>query len=76
MIPLFIESSPDLLINDGDILVSYPSNSEDNPRRTSSAVHIQHLPTGLEVQSTGKSIYNRVIDYWFNYHFSNHFGGV
>ncbi|KAL8489430.1 hypothetical protein ACS0TY_024883 [Phlomoides rotata] len=61
VIPLFIESSPDLLINDEDILVSYPSNSEHNPCRTSLAVHIQHLATGLEVQSTGKSICNFVI---------------
>ncbi|KAK6124746.1 hypothetical protein DH2020_041512 [Rehmannia glutinosa] len=55
VIPLFIESSPDqLLIDDEDILVSYPSYCEDNLRGTSSTVHVQHIPTGLEVQSTGE----------------------
>ncbi|KAH6818737.1 peptide chain release factor [Perilla frutescens var. frutescens] len=56
VIPLFIESSADLSIDDEDMLVSYPSYCEDNPQRsrTSSAVHIQHIPTGLEVQSTGE----------------------
>ncbi|KAK4493346.1 hypothetical protein RD792_017762 [Penstemon davidsonii] len=46
VIPLFIESSPDLLIDDEDVLVSYPCE-------TLSAVHIEHLPTGLGVQSSG-----------------------
>lgn len=63
VIPLFIESSPDLLIDDEDILVSYPSYCAKNPCRTSSAVHIQHIPTGLEVESTGKSIKLNMM-YW------------
>ncbi|KAL0383493.1 UNVERIFIED_CONTAM: Peptide chain release factor PrfB3, chloroplastic [Sesamum calycinum] len=54
VVPLFIESSPDLSIDDEDILVSYPSHCEDNPCRTSPAVHVQHIPTGLEVRSTGE----------------------
>ncbi|XP_011075379.1 peptide chain release factor PrfB3, chloroplastic isoform X2 [Sesamum indicum] len=54
VIPLFIESSPDLSIDDKDILVSYPSHCEDSPCRTSPAVHVQHIPTGLEVRSTGE----------------------
>ncbi|KAK6149102.1 hypothetical protein DH2020_016627 [Rehmannia glutinosa] len=55
VIPLFIESSPDqLLIDDEDILVSYPSYCEDNLLGTSSTVQVQHIPTGLEVQSTGE----------------------
>ncbi|KAL3637197.1 hypothetical protein CASFOL_019496 [Castilleja foliolosa] len=55
VIPLFIESSPDLSIDDEDILISHPSYHEaDDSRRNSSTVHIRHLPTGLEVQSTGE----------------------
>ncbi|KAL0404860.1 UNVERIFIED_CONTAM: Peptide chain release factor PrfB3, chloroplastic [Sesamum radiatum] len=54
VIPLFIESSPDLSIDDEDILVSYRSHCEDCPSRTSPAVHVQHIPTGLEVRSTGE----------------------
>ncbi|GFP90912.1 peptide chain release factor prfb3 chloroplastic [Phtheirospermum japonicum] len=54
VIPLFIESSPDLLIDDEDILISHPSHREDDARRNLSTVHIRHLPTGLEVQSTGE----------------------
>lgn len=58
VIPLFIDSSADLSIDDEDIQVSYPSHCEGNPRtsRASSAVHIHHIPTGVEVQSTGTSI--------------------
>ncbi|KAL7097805.1 hypothetical protein ACP275_10G166200 [Erythranthe tilingii] len=54
VIPLFIESSPDLSIDDVDILVSYPPNCDKNPSRASSAVQIQHIPTGFQVQSTGE----------------------
>ncbi|PIN21037.1 Mitochondrial polypeptide chain release factor [Handroanthus impetiginosus] len=54
VIPLFIESSLDLSIDDEDILVSYPSSCEEDLCRTSLAVHIQHIPTGLEVESTGE----------------------
>lgn len=54
VVPLFIESSPDLLIDDDDILITYPSHYEKKQRRTSSAVQVQHIPTGLHVQSTGK----------------------
>ncbi|XP_047958801.1 peptide chain release factor PrfB3, chloroplastic isoform X2 [Salvia hispanica] len=56
VIPLFINSSADLSIEDEDIQVSYPSYCEGNPQmsRASSAVHIHHIPTGVEVQSTGE----------------------
>ncbi|KAL1549909.1 peptide chain release factor PrfB3, chloroplastic-like [Salvia divinorum] len=56
VIPLFINSSADLSIEGEDIQVSYPSYCDDNPQmsRASSAVHIHHIPTGVEVQSTGE----------------------
>ncbi|KAL2535020.1 Peptide chain release factor PrfB3 [Abeliophyllum distichum] len=53
VIPLFLESSPELLIDDKDLLVSCPSSSE-KPRKISSSVHIQHVPTGVVVQSKGE----------------------
>ncbi|XP_057784611.1 peptide chain release factor PrfB3, chloroplastic [Salvia miltiorrhiza] len=53
VIPLFIDSSADLLIDDEDIQVSYPSYNPQTSR-ASSAVHIHHIPTGLQVQSTGE----------------------
>ncbi|CAA0812798.1 Peptide chain release factor PrfB3-chloroplastic [Striga hermonthica] len=43
IIPLFIEKSPSLLIDDEDLVVSYTSS-----------VHVRHLPTGLEFQSAGE----------------------
>lgn len=63
VIPLFINSSADLSIEDEDIQVSYPSYCEGNPQmsRASSAVHIHHIPTGVEVQSTGISIIKLII---------------
>lgn len=53
VIPLFLESSPGLLIDDKDLLVSCPSSSK-KPGKISSSVSIQHIPTGVEVQSTGE----------------------
>ncbi|GER25818.1 peptide chain release factor [Striga asiatica] len=43
VIPLFIDKSPCLLIDDEDLMVSYTSS-----------VHVRHLPTGLEFQSAGE----------------------
>ncbi|XP_073157250.1 peptide chain release factor PrfB3, chloroplastic isoform X2 [Henckelia pumila] len=54
VIPLFLESSPDMLIDDEDVLVSYPSYKKDDLSVASSAVHVRHIPTGLEVESTGE----------------------
>ncbi|KAL2464630.1 Peptide chain release factor PrfB3 [Forsythia ovata] len=53
VIPLFLESSPELLIDDKDLLVSCPSFSE-KPSKISSTVYIQHVPTGVQVQSKGE----------------------
>ncbi|XP_073305996.1 peptide chain release factor PrfB3, chloroplastic isoform X2 [Primulina huaijiensis] len=54
VIPLFLESSPDMFIDDEDVLVSYPSYKKDDLSVPSSAVNIRHIPTGLEVESTGE----------------------
>lgn len=53
VIPLFLESSPDMFIDDEDVLVSYPLYKKDDLSVPSSAVHIRHIPTGLEFESTG-----------------------
>ncbi|XP_022841822.1 peptide chain release factor PrfB3, chloroplastic-like [Olea europaea var. sylvestris] len=49
--PLFLESSLGLLIDDKDLLVSCPSSSK-KLGKISSSVSIQHILTGVEVQST------------------------
>lgn len=54
VIPLFLESSPDMFIDDEDLLVSYPLYKKDDLSVPSSAVHIRHIPTGLEFESTGE----------------------
>lgn len=53
IIPLFLESAPDLPIDDKDLVISVPS-CEDEKRRTLPAVCVQHTPTGLTFQSTGE----------------------
>ncbi|XAR69900.1 hypothetical protein NMG60_11001667 [Bertholletia excelsa] len=53
VIPLFLETAPDLLIDDEDLLVSLPSYKEEQGQ-TRSTVSIQHIPTGLKVQSSGE----------------------
>lgn len=64
VIPLFIESSAHLSIDDEDLQVSYPSFGEENSQtsRTPSAVRIRHIPTGVEVQSTGTGYQKYVVD--------------
>lgn len=56
VIPLFLESVPDLPLDDKDLVISFPS-CEDEKRRTLPAVHVQHTPTGLTFQSTGTTTY-------------------
>ncbi|XP_010554800.1 PREDICTED: peptide chain release factor PrfB3, chloroplastic-like [Tarenaya hassleriana] len=46
VIPLFLRTSPDLKVNDEDLVVSY-SSSENT-------VWIKHLPTGISVESSGE----------------------
>ncbi|XP_022862062.1 peptide chain release factor PrfB3, chloroplastic-like [Olea europaea var. sylvestris] len=52
VIPLFLESLPGLLIDNEDLLV-YCSSSSKKPGKISSSISIQHIPTGVEVQSAG-----------------------
>ncbi|KAA8518077.1 hypothetical protein F0562_015551 [Nyssa sinensis] len=53
VIPLFLETTPDLLISDKDLMISSPSCQKEYGR-IESAVCIQHIPTGLRVQSSGE----------------------
>ncbi|CAA3016298.1 peptide chain release factor 3, chloroplastic [Olea europaea subsp. europaea] len=53
VIPLFLESLPGLLIDNEDLLV-YCSSSSKKPGKISSSISIQHIPTGVEVQSAGE----------------------
>lgn len=54
VIPLFLETAPDLIIDDSDLMISFLSSCDESRRRTKLAVHIQHIPTGLRVQSSGE----------------------
>ncbi|XP_059668365.1 peptide chain release factor PrfB3, chloroplastic isoform X2 [Cornus florida] len=54
VIPLFLETAPDLLIPDEDLMISSTSSYGEEQSQTKSAVCIQHIPTGLRVQSSGE----------------------
>lgn len=54
VIPLFLETAPDLLIDDEDLLISSPSSCGAVWGKTGFTVCIQHIPTGLRVESSGK----------------------
>ncbi|KAK3021335.1 hypothetical protein RJ639_047078 [Escallonia herrerae] len=54
VIPLFLEAAPDLLIDDKDLKISTLSSCEEE--RTKPAVHIEHIPTGLRVQSSDSGV--------------------
>ncbi|PHT37136.1 hypothetical protein CQW23_24836 [Capsicum baccatum] len=51
VIPLFLESSPDLQIDEKDLEITTPLEEQG---RTSPSLIIQHIPTGLQVRSTGE----------------------
>ncbi|XP_049400653.1 peptide chain release factor PrfB3, chloroplastic [Solanum stenotomum] len=52
VIPLFLESSPDLQIDENDLEIT--TSYEEEQGRTSPSLTIQHIPTGLQVRSTGE----------------------
>ena len=53
VIPLFLESVPDIFIDDKVLMISFSSTDEEYLSRTSPSVHIQHIPTGFTVKATG-----------------------
>lgn len=54
VIPLFLETNFDIQIDDKDLMISSPSSHGEEQGRTQPAVCIQHLPTGISVQSLGE----------------------
>ncbi|BAT96321.1 hypothetical protein LR48_Vigan02g038900 [Vigna angularis] len=55
VIPMFFENNAcDLEINSEDLIISSPSIQGENKRQTDLSVCIQHLPTGISVQSSGE----------------------
>ncbi|KDO49614.1 hypothetical protein CISIN_1g020225mg [Citrus sinensis] len=54
VVPLFLETSPDLQISDEDLLFSSPSLPGERQSIAKPAACIQHIPTGIAVQSLGE----------------------
>ncbi|CAJ1967661.1 unnamed protein product [Sphenostylis stenocarpa] len=57
VIPMFFENSCDLEIDSEDLIISSPSIQGENKRQTDLSVCIQHVPTGISVQSSGERSY-------------------
>lgn len=53
VIPLFLETTSNLLLDDKDLIISY-SLSENDIGPIVPVVHIEHAPTGICVQSSGE----------------------
>lgn len=53
IIPLFLRASPDFDVKDEDLIVSYPA--EENKKLAEHMVCIQHIPSGITVESSGIS---------------------
>lgn len=53
VIPLFLESAPDIIIDDKDIVVSFSLPDKEDLCGAGPCVHIRHIPTGFTVRSTG-----------------------
>ncbi|KAL3533687.1 hypothetical protein ACH5RR_007208 [Cinchona calisaya] len=54
IIPLFLESAPDIFIDEKDTVISFSLPDEEDFSSSRSSVHIQHIPTGFTVKSTGE----------------------
>ncbi|RZB86639.1 peptide chain release factor PrfB3, chloroplastic-like isoform X2 [Glycine soja] len=54
VIPMFLESACDLEIDSEDLIISSPLIHGKNKRQTDHTVCIQHIPTGISVQSYGE----------------------
>ncbi|XP_062165953.1 peptide chain release factor PrfB3, chloroplastic isoform X1 [Alnus glutinosa] len=51
VVPLFLKTACDLQIDDGDLVVSPPLIEQSGTKPT---ICIQHIPTGIQVQSSGE----------------------
>lgn len=51
IIPLFLRASPDFEVKEDDLIVSYPA--EENHKIAENMVSIQHIPSGITVESSG-----------------------
>ncbi|KAI3772665.1 hypothetical protein L6452_03856 [Arctium lappa] len=54
VVPLFLEETPELIVDEKDLKVSYLSLCKEDQGRKGPIVQIQHSPTGLTVQSSGE----------------------
>ncbi|KAG5386284.1 hypothetical protein IGI04_037754 [Brassica rapa subsp. trilocularis] len=52
IIPLFLRASPDFEVKDEDLVVTYPA--KENNKLAEQMVRIQHLPSGITVESSGE----------------------
>lgn len=53
VVPVFVENALDLHINDEDLIIKLPSMPEEEQSDTGPSVCIEHIPTGISVQSAG-----------------------
>ncbi|EXB93962.1 Peptide chain release factor 2 [Morus notabilis] len=54
VVPVFVENALDLHINDEDLIIKSPSMPEEEQSDTGPSVCIEHIPTGISVQSAGE----------------------
>ncbi|KAG7561174.1 Peptide chain release factor [Arabidopsis thaliana x Arabidopsis arenosa] len=52
IIPLFLRASPDFEVKEDDLIVSYPA--KENHKIAENMVSIQHIPSGITVESSGE----------------------
>ncbi|KAK8651437.1 hypothetical protein V6N13_141038 [Hibiscus sabdariffa] len=57
VVPLFLETTPDLQIGDDDLILSSALSLGEKQSRTGYTVCVQHIPTALTFQSSGERSY-------------------
>lgn len=61
VIPLFLENARDFEIDSADLIISSPSTHGKQKKQIECTVCIQHVPTGICVQSSGMHIFCLVL---------------
>lgn len=54
VVPLFLEETPELIVDEKDLKINYLSLCKEDQGRKGPIVQIQHSPTGFTVQSSGE----------------------
>lgn len=76
IVPLFLGTASDVQITDEDLIISSPSLLGEGKNLAEPSVCIQHVPTGIIVQSAGASCFSRTHYQYFREYLAHKHHGL